>query len=198
MRKLLLFCQLATLLVAVTLPQQALGKTSAHYSLKNIRRRELLQDSSPTQCQTQCPSSEIAAAGCSALSPSLQSSIRNTLISSCGISSTFSTGCCSAINGPQLQDYINCMCAGDSVLSGLSAFVDASAVVKTCGCSTSSEVTLGRSDLPVEMLTSTETPTTTTPLPPAPDSGKSADDNDVDEKSTTNPIAMEILASQRP
>lgn len=97
------------------------------------------------------------------------------------------------------------MCAGDAVLSGLSAFVDASAVVKTCGCSTSTEVSLGRSDLPAEMMiTSNETSTlTTTPQAPAPDSDESAADNGIhividDEESTTNPIATEILASQGP
>jgi len=197
MRKLLLYCQLA-IFVAAVLPQQALCKS---YSLKNIRRRELLQFSAPTQCQAECPSSGKAAAGCSALSPSLQSSIRNTLISSCGTSSTFSRGCCSAINGPQLQDYINCLCAGDAVLSGLTAFVDASAVVKACGCpSTSTEITFSQSDLPAEMLSPTETPTTTTSsLTPAPDSDESAAVNVVnDENSLTNPIATEILANQGP
>jgi hypothetical protein len=117
--------------------------------------------------------------------------------------STLSNGCCSAISGAQLQDYINCVCAGDAVLSGLSAFVDASAVVKTCGCADSSggtgqgsQVQLARSDLPPE-----NTSTTTPPPSPASDTGGATavpPPNGTDDKSTANPIASEILASQGP
>ena len=198
------FCHVLLVALILLSHQNALCATSEaanrrHISLKNIRRRDLLQTT--TICQTQCPSSSSAASACKSLSSSQQSSIRNTLISSCGMS-TSTGGCCAAISGSQLEDYINCACAGDAVLSGLSAFVDASAVVKTCGCpgggsGTSTQVQLRRSDLPSTITTPATTTTITTPAtttttpvatPPASSNGTSSQ----------NPIAAEIISSQGP
>jgi len=149
--------------------------------------RRLLQSSSSSStptCTTSCPSSGQAASACSALSSSTQSTIRNNLIANCGMN-TFGSSCCSSIPSDQWNNYLNCMCAGDSVLAGLTAFVNPTQVIAACGCktvSTGSSVTFSGGN---SSNTSSDTPVSSTPSPPSSQSGD-----------TSNPVATQIIASQ--
>ena len=153
-------------------------------SLK-LRTRRLLQSSTPS-CTTTCPASGQAASACSALSSSTQSTIRNNLIANCGMN-TFGSSCCSSIPSDQWNNYLNCMCAGDTVLAGLTAFVNPSQVIAACGCktvTTGSSVSFSGANL---SSSSSGNGSSSTPVPPlvSPQSGE-----------TSNPVATQIIASQ--
>lgn len=92
------------------------------------QRRQLLQS-----CNS-CPPN--ASQTCSALSPNDISSIRGDLISKCGSSEWNAQTCCALRSNNKWDTYAACACS--DVIPGLSAFIDASRIMSTCGCGTTS------------------------------------------------------------
>jgi hypothetical protein len=118
------------LLLTTLLPQ--LEASKAYQQTTGIRR--FLRQANT--CGT-CPSRQVAVSQCAALEESVRTTIRNTLISSCGSSSVVDADsqeqCCTTITG-QWDDYLHCLCAGEDFFAGIGAFVDTTAIVEACGC----------------------------------------------------------------
>lgn len=180
------FFAVLTLFAVVSAVTRGDGKLILEVSEERSRQggRRLLQSSSSSStptCTTSCPSAGQATSACSALSSSTQSTIRNNLIANCGMN-TFGSSCCSSIPSDQWSNYLNCMCAGDSVLAGLTAFVNPTQVITACGCktvSTGSSVTFSGGN---SSNSSSDTPGSSAPSPQSGDA--------------SNPVATQIIASQ--